>query len=393
MGSAARNLLKVQYEVMVALAHADPVGVLAAIGAGLGYDAATFWEVGPDASLAARATWARAEPELPSGARRSPLRFARGEGIPGRVWVSREPFCNEDGLWFPVLSTSDVLGVIELARPTGDQPDVELCGGLLTIGRAVALYLRRVRAERDESLNRELESRVDLATRALVESERQLRALADRIQTIREEERADLAREIHDVLGQELTGLKLDAGWISRRLVERTEVGDPVVMRTQTMIANIDATIGAVRRISAALRPRVLDDLGLIAAAECLAREIAERSSIAVAVSAPDELPLPAPLATAVYRILQELVTNAVRHAEARRIEIGIAVGDGVIELRVLDDGKGFIPCADRVATPSLGLIGIRERARTFGGALAIGSRVGGGTEATVRIPLDEARR
>jgi signal transduction histidine kinase len=195
------------------------------------------------------------------------------------------------------------------------------------------------------------------------------------------------------VLGQELTGLKLDAGWISRRLVERTEAGDAVVARTQTMIANIDRTIGAVRRISAALRPRVLDDLGLIAAAECFAREISERSSLSVAVTAPDELPLPAPLATAIYRILQELVTNAIRHAEARRIEIGIAVGDGVIELRVLDDGKGIVPCADRTTGPSLGLIGIRERARTFGGALAIGSPPGGGTEATVRIPLDETRR
>lgn len=411
MGSAARNLLGVLYGVMAALTNDDPVAVLDAIGGGLGFDAGTFWEVDRRGVLASRVTWSRDGHARSFAAATQKIVFACGDGIPGKVWASRKICWTADlaadpaagrhaaaiadgltqGLWFPVLSASEVLGVIELMRRAGDDFDPDLFDGLLTIGRAVGLYLGRVRAER-EHINRELESRVDLATRALVESERQLRALADRIQTVREEERTDLAREIHDVLGQELTGLKLDAGWISRRLAERTEVSDPVVERTQAMIRNIDATIGAVRRISAALRPRVLDDLGLIAAAECFAREISERSSIAVVVTAPDELPLPAPLATAVYRILQELVTNAVRHADAHRIEIGIAVGDGAIELRVVDDGKGLVPASDRTE-PSLGLIGIRERARTFGGALAIGSRAGGGTEATVRIPVDEARR
>src|SRR5690606_25995997 len=144
----------------------------------------------------------------------------------------------------------------------------------------------------------------------------QMRALSERIEAVREEERTNIAREIHDELGQALTALKLDIAWVAHR--SQAEVA----AKLAEMSRATDEIIGAVRRISSALRPGILDSIGLPAAIEWQADDITRRSNIPVHVqSSVGDLQLERSLATAVFRIFQEAVTNAVRHAKATRID------------------------------------------------------------------------
>ncbi len=219
---------------------------------------------------------------------------------------------------------------------------------------------------------------------ALRRSGRELRALAARQQTVREEERTRIAREFHDELGQALTGLKLDLSWVRSRLVKaQPELADGL----QSAIGCVDATVDKVRRIATELRPGVLDLLGLVAAIEWQAHEFSRRTGLAIELDLRSgDSPVDDARATNVFRILQEALTNVARHAEAARVSITYVQTQEEIRLEVADDGRGIDPKV-LVGAGSLGLVGIRERAIACGGELTIDGEVGRGTTVRVRIP------
>jgi signal transduction histidine kinase len=214
----------------------------------------------------------------------------------------------------------------------------------------------------------------------------QLRALHARIESIREEERTGIAREIHDELGQALTALKMDIAWVARRLGDEGEVR----AKLSEMSGNADGIIQTVRRISAELRPGVLDDLGLEAAIEWQAEDFCRRTGVRCDVrSQLGELKLDRHLATAVFRIFQEALTNVTRHANATHVDVDLRVEGEKLELEVSDDGVGITEGARGV---SLGLLGMRERARLLGGDCVVKRRVPRGTTVALTVPVQERR-
>jgi PAS domain S-box-containing protein len=221
---------------------------------------------------------------------------------------------------------------------------------------------------------------------ALRESREELRQLALASQSVREQEKSRIARELHDELAQSLTALKMDAAWLREHLPPGEE---PLVKKLSDIELLLDGTVAATRRISSDLRPLVLDDLGLGPAVEWLIQKFTERNGIACELElGPPDLELQDPYATAVFRILQESLTNAARHAHASRVDVSISVAQGGIELSVRDDGRGFSPDDPR-KPGSYGLMGLRERAYLLGGEVNIESRPGLGTTIDVRIPLE----
>lgn len=222
----------------------------------------------------------------------------------------------------------------------------------------------------------------------LHQSHRQLRELSASLQSVREEERMRIARELHDELGQQLTGLKLDVSWLGSRLKEdKTGLGDKIAAMKKTL----DTTVAAVRRISSELRPLLLDDLGLIAAVEWLRDDFMRRTGIEVELAVDGgELNVDQQHATAVFRILQESLTNVARHASATRVSVNLHGTAEKISLSIRDDGKGMTAQA-RSKERSFGLIGIRERAIMLGGEAVIESEPGRGTLVRVELPLAEA--
>jgi PAS domain S-box-containing protein len=224
--------------------------------------------------------------------------------------------------------------------------------------------------------------------------EGQLRDLSAHVEATLEEERRGIAREIHDELGQALTALKLDIAWIRRRTSSSEPVAkDAIVERLTTMSALTDQVIQQVRRISAELRPGVLDDLGLVAAIEWLAQDFEERTGTTCVVrSNATDAAIDRHLATAAFRIFQEALTNVTRHAEARHVEVRIEVTCDTLSLEVRDDGVGI--SAESARSPrSLGLLGIRERAHRFGGTATVGPGESQGTVVSLRAPLAGAYR
>jgi PAS domain S-box-containing protein len=212
----------------------------------------------------------------------------------------------------------------------------------------------------------------------------QLRALAARLDAVREEERRQMAREIHDQIGQGLTALKLELASLRAEL-PRTE-GD-VTRRAQAMDGLIDETLDTARRLSMALRPPILDDLGLAAAIEWQARELEARSGLRVEVEAAlgdDRVAGPAGLV--LFRIAQEALTNVVRHAGARHVRIHLGALSEAWVLTVTDDGRG-ITAEEQARPTSLGLLGMHERALVLGGTVTITAAPGAGTTVTARLP------
>jgi PAS domain S-box-containing protein len=226
------------------------------------------------------------------------------------------------------------------------------------------------------------------AEEALRKSKEELRELALVSDSVREQEKSRIARELHDELGQALTALKMDVTWLRGHVPAGDE---PLSGKLDDIEALLDGTVAATRRISADLRPLVLDDLGLGPAVEWLVQKFTERNGIPceLELGAPD-LELRDPHASAVFRILQESLTNAARHARASRVEVSINVDREAVELSVRDDGRGFSPDDPR-KPGSYGLMGLRERAYLLGGEVSIASEPSRGTTIAVRIPLEPA--
>ncbi len=220
---------------------------------------------------------------------------------------------------------------------------------------------------------------------ALKNSRAQLRAFAANLQAAREEERTTVAREIHDELGQTLTGLKMDLSWLRKKLPKDQEV---LLEKADAMLGLMNDTIDTVRRISTELRPGVLDELGLSAAVEWQAREFEKRTGIRCGLdSSVNDGGLDKTRSTALFRIFQEALTNIARHANATRVGVRLDQNNGHLKLQVRDNGGGIRK--SKLSDPqSLGILGMRERAMLVGGELAITRARGKGTTVTVKIPI-----
>ncbi|HXG49654.1 MAG TPA: PAS domain-containing protein, partial [Methylomirabilota bacterium] len=236
---------------------------------------------------------------------------------------------------------------------------------------------------------------LDITSRKEAEAEisrsrEQLRLLAAHLQSIREEERTRIAREIHDELGQMLTGLKMDLAWMERRLAAGSLADSQAVLvdKCRSMADLLDRMVKSVRKIAAELRPGVLDDLGLVPALEWQAREFQTRTGVECHLETRlGVTEIPRDLGTAVFRIFQESLTNVARHAQASRVQASLVADGHALHLVVHDNGRG-ITDAQQANAKSFGLLGMRERAATLGGECHIAGQPGAGTTITVRIPL-----
>jgi len=220
---------------------------------------------------------------------------------------------------------------------------------------------------------------------ALIRQQAELRELSARVLEAREEEKTRIARELHDELGQLLTALKMDLAWLRERLPN-----NELLVKASEMGEMLDKTVSSTRRISADLRPLMLDDLGLADAASWLVDDFARRSGIGCEIKMTGEerfAEIGGKLATAVYRALQESLTNIARHSGAKHAWVALGVADGALHFEVEDDGRG-IAAEDLGKTRSLGLKGMRERIAHFGGEIDIARAPRGGTRLRLQVPL-----
>jgi signal transduction histidine kinase len=228
------------------------------------------------------------------------------------------------------------------------------------------------------------------ATDELRNSQEQLQALTNHLQTVRESEQKRIAIEIHDELGQALTGLKMGVHWLDRQLADTNGATDQgeIHDKLDELLGTIDSTVSSVRRIATELRPSILDDFGLIAAIEWQVQEFERMSAIPCDLRTnADEIDLDPSASTAVFRIFQETLTNVARHSHASTVDVQLTASENELVLTVMDDGVGIRP-EDLRHKRSLGLLGMRERAKLAGGRINIGPLPEGGTEVKLHVPV-----
>ncbi len=256
---------------------------------------------------------------------------------------------------------------------------------VITTGALLYLVLRRAYGGWRKS--------EELRVSALQSARECYRMLSSRLQTMREQERTLISREIHDELGQLLTGVKMRLRLTEDRLANRNDRSlNPEIDDLVETSALIDETISAVRRISSGLRPLALDHLGLTAALSEEAEQFEKRTGIPCQLNLGEiDSAVPDTIATAAFRIFQESLTNVARHANATRIDAGCTITDGNLHLTIRDNGTGIDPKA--IGAPaSLGLIGMIERASDAGGRIRFHAPPGGGTTVDLTIPIPPAR-
>lgn len=233
-----------------------------------------------------------------------------------------------------------------------------------------------------------------LAEEKIKESNQRLHALAAHLQTIREEERTTISREIHDQLGQELTALKMDIAFLSRQIEKIKLSGKPEWNELQNGLKSMsditDQTINSVRRIARELRPDVLDKLGLRDAIEWQAEEFTKRTGIDCIVSISNsELNFSHQLENTIFRIVQESLTNVARHSGGTRSKVGLSINGSNIYLSIEDNGRGITESEIENAK-SLGLVGIKERVYSVKGKLTISGKKDSGTILKIIIPNEQ---
>ncbi|MDC6381480.1 transporter substrate-binding domain-containing protein [Pseudomonas graminis] len=312
------------------------------------------------------------------------LGYAPG-GVVDRPLIDFEPGLNMDrwlNLWKTARSTEEGPQNYEsnCVRADGSilPADVSLSFLRFRDSEYLVVFITDV-TERRRSLAALQESEARLQVLA-----EQLRELSAHLETVREEEKARIAREVHDELGQMLTVLKLETSMCELAYADL----DPGLRdRLNSMKRLIAQLFQLVRDVATALRPPILD-AGIASAIEWQARRFEARTQIPCLVQVPDNLPsLPDATAIGLFRILQESLTNVMRHAEAHTVELSLTLNDGVLCMRIADDGKGFDLRAERPA--SFGLVGMRERVLIMGGQLHLDTLPGEGTTLRIHIPLD----
>ncbi len=223
----------------------------------------------------------------------------------------------------------------------------------------------------------------------LKESHDKLRQLAAHLQSVREEERTHIAREIHDELGQMLTALKMDVALLQRKVKNVNPNLDEAVNDMHSMSGLIDDTIKSVRKIATELRPEILDELGIKDAIEWATQMFQNRTGIECTfVTNLNELNLRRDQTTALFRILQETLTNITRHANATEVKVNLNREDNELMMEVADNGKG-ITDPDPKGEKSFGILGMKERTILLGGEFKIQGISGKGTKVIVRMPID----
>ena len=305
--------------------------------------------------------------------------FRRGE--PCRI--DSEVFWRQDGSSFAVEYAS---------YPVFDQGQVR--------GAVVTFVDITERKRAQEALHRakdELEVRVAERTHALETALQQLRELAAWSDAVREEERTRIAREVHDELGSLLVALKMDVGWLDKRLSEQEQraaeeahaMREKMRGKCQNMSRLIENAVVNVGRIITDLRPSILDHQGLWGALEWQAQEFVQSAEqeLKWCMEVNEQRVLPEPMAMAVFRIFQEMLSNVGRHAQARTVDVDMVEREGWLHLSVEDDGCGAMPQAFESAQ-AYGIMGMRERARHFGGVIDIDSQPGRGTRMRLSMPL-----
>ena len=244
---------------------------------------------------------------------------------------------------------------------------------------AAGVFVHQLRANDDERERRKLGLEAEVQART-----NELRQLAGNLETAREDERAHVARELHDELGALLTAVKLDL----MRLRRVADLPTPALERVASVERRVDEGIALKRRIIEDLRPSSLSNLGLVAALEIQLREFAKASDLQVGSElAPVALRPEAELT--VYRLIQEAFTNISKYAHAKRVQVSLQVRDGVAEVSVTDDGIGFDPSTHKASAH--GLVGMRYRVEAGGGELTVHSAPGQGTRVSATLPLVEA--
>ncbi len=252
-------------------------------------------------------------------------------------------------------------------------------GLALAIGCALAVFATR--------RNQRLERAAEAQYRTVEQARRELRELAERLDTAQEEERKRLARELHDEVGQSMSALLVELGRLEAILPAS---GDPALKeRAKSVRAQAEASVRSVRDMALLLRPSMLDDLGLVAALKWQGREVARRTGLRVRVEAEDTGDqLPDSHRTCVYRVVQEALQNCAKHARAQVAKVTLRQVSDMLEVEVCDDGAGFDPATEK----GLGLLGMEERVRRLKGSFHLESAPGKGTAVLVRLPAPVER-
>jgi PAS domain S-box-containing protein len=316
-----------------------------------------------------------------------PIYNAFRQGKPCRI--DSEVFWRQDGSSFAVEYSS---------YPVFDQGQVR--GAVVTF---VDITERKRAEDALHQAKNELEVRVAERTHALETALQQLRELAAWSEAVREEERTRIAREVHDELGSLLVALKMDVSWLDKRLseqaqqdaeqaqTERDQMREKMRSKCQNMSRQIESAVVNVGRIITDLRPSILDHQGLWGALEWQAQEFVQSAEqeLKWCMEVNERRELPEPMAMAVFRIFQEMLSNVGRHAQARMVDVDIVERAGWLHLSVEDDGRGAL--AQAFESPqAYGIMGMRERARHFGGVIDIDSQPGRGTRMRLSMPLGE---
>lgn len=220
----------------------------------------------------------------------------------------------------------------------------------------------------------------------------ELRHLAAHLEAVREEERTRIARELHDELGQTLTAIKLDLSWLERQISGfPAEASSLLLLKIRFMLKLTQDTIRAVQRISADLRPTILDKVGLPAAVEWQAQQFAQRAGLISEFDIDPRIVLDKATSVALFRTLQEILTNIARHAQATKVTIKLKQQNGSILMEVMDNGRG-ISKEQLSSSASLGITGMRERVRLMGGDICISGGPGQGTTVRISVPATNRR-
>ncbi len=245
-------------------------------------------------------------------------------------------------------------------------------------GQIVAIY-------KDSSAEKLAQDELRESENSLKISGQKLKNLTNHINKLREKERKEISREIHDDIGQALTALKLDLSWISKK---RKIKADDILVKIEEMKQNIDQTIKSIQKISLELRPGLLDDLGLVYAIKWQCKQFSSRSGIKSAVKiSSEDLIVDETISVELFRILQEVLTNVSRHSNASKVKVTLQEKKNILELKIVDNGIGITEKKIDDAN-SLGLIGIHERVNSINGTILIKGKKNIGTEISVKVKL-----
>ncbi|MBL9169442.1 MAG: PAS domain-containing protein [Verrucomicrobiales bacterium] len=286
-------------------------------------------------------------------------------GVDALVGQSATAWSDEFRVLCPDGKTAFVLGRGLVSRDQFQRP-LKLTGGMCDI-----------------SARRECEQSLD-------QSRRQLRALSSRSQNLREEDRRRISRDLHDTLGQILTGLKMDLGWIEKNIAANTDTNPALLEKLMETEDIVDSAITEVQRIATDYRPDVLDNLGLASAIKCELELLQQRSGMQCHLEMEEGLPEPSPgISIGLFRILQEALTNVVRHARAGQVMVKLRRNQARLEMEVLDNGVGIDPTV-LIRPGALGLLGMKEHATLLGGELELKPGESQGTKLIVLVPFHE---